>query len=213
VSEKIRVLIADDHAVVRKGLQQIISETSDIVVAGEAVSGTEVLEKVSSNEFNVVLLDISMPGMNGIEVLKILRRDFPLLPVLILTMYPEEQFATRALQAGAAGYLTKESAPTELVKALYKVAGGGRYISASLAEHLAEFMDATLPRSPHEKLSNREFEVMRRIADGRTVSEIATELDLSVKTVSTYRTRIMEKLKLKSTPDIIRYALKHHLAD
>lgn len=213
MSSKIRVLIADDHAVVRKGLQQIISETSDILAAGEAVSGTEVLEKVASEVFDVVLLDISMPGMNGIDVLKILKRDFPSLPVLILTMYPEEQFATRALQAGAAGYLTKESAPMELIQALYKVADGGKYISTSLAEHLAEFMDSTLPGAPHARLSDREFEVLRRIAGGRMVSEIAEELDLSVKTVSTYRSRIMEKLNLKSTPDIIRYAIKHHLAD
>jgi two-component system invasion response regulator UvrY len=209
----IRVLIADDHAVVRKGLHQIISETGDIIVAGEAINGTEVLDMVASRAFDVVLLDISMPGMNGIDVLRILKRDFPSVPVLILTMFPEEQFATRALQAGASGYMTKESAPTELVQALRKVAGGGKYISSSLAEHLAGFVDSTALRPPHEKLSDREFEVLRRIASGRTVSEVADELGLSVKTVSTYRSRIMDKLQLKSTVEIIRYGLENDLVD
>lgn len=208
-----RVLIADDHEVVRRGLKQIISETEDLLVAGEASKGPEALEKVLSEEYDVVLLDISMPGMSGLDVLRQIREEKPKLPVLILTMYPEEQFATRALQAGASGYLTKESASTELISAIRKIRSGGKYISASLAERLADVVDSTLTRPAHESLSDREFQVLRMISGGKTVSEIADELSLSVKTVSTYRTRILEKLDLRNNSEIIRYAIKQRLVE
>ncbi len=209
----IKVLIADDHAVVRLGLRQILSETGDIAVADEARNGKEVLDKVARKKIDIILLDISMPGMSGLDILAQLKSEIPALPVLILTMYPEEQFAARALQSGASGYLTKESAPTELVEAIRKIHKGGKYISASLAEKLADIVDMTRSRPPHEKLSDREFQVFRLIALGRTVGEIAGELSLSVKTVSTYRTRILEKTNLKNNSEIIRYAIKQRLVD
>jgi DNA-binding NarL/FixJ family response regulator len=208
-----RILIADDHEVVRRGLNQIISETGDLVVAGEASRGPEALEKILREEYDVVLLDISMPGMSGLDVLKQVKEVKPALPVLILTMYPEEQFATRALQAGASGYLTKESAPNELISAIRKIRSGGKYISASLAERLADVVDTTLNRPAHESLSDREFQVLRMISVGKTVSEIADDLSLSVKTVSTYRTRILEKLDLRNNSEIIRYAIKQRLVE
>ena len=194
----IRVLIADDHTIVREGLKQILSETADIVVSDEADDGQEVIDKVAINTYEVILLDISMPGRTGLEILKQLKTEHPDLPVLILTMYPEAQYAIRALRAGASGYLIKESTPNELVKAVRTVSEGRRYVSASLAERLAFDLTGDSDRLPHELLSDREYQVMCRIASGKTVTEIAEELSLSVKTISTYRSRLLEKMNLKN---------------
>jgi len=206
----IRILVADDHPIVRKGLKQIIEETSDIIVEDEAGNGYEVLEKIQKNNFDVVLLDISMPGKNGLDVLKQIKTIKSNLPVLILSMHPEEQYAIRVLKAGASGYLTKESAPEELVKAIRKVANRGKYVSSSLAERLVfDLSDGN--KMAHETLSDREFQVMCMIASGKTVSVIADELSLSVKTVSTYRARILDKMRLKNNAELTRYAFENNL--
>ena len=207
----IRLLVADDHAVVRKGIAQIIGETSDIVVADEAQSGREALEKARRTDYDLVLLDISMPGRDGLEVLKDLKAEHPKLAVLMLSMYPEEQYAIRALRSGAAGYLTKESAPDELITAIRKVSSGGKYVSASLAEKLASELEHASDKPRHELLSDREYQILRKIAAGRTVTEIAEELSLSVKTVSTYRARVLEKMCMKGNADLTRYALENGL--
>jgi DNA-binding NarL/FixJ family response regulator len=209
----LRILIADDHPVFRRGLKQIIAETTDIVVADEAVDGLEVLNKVKVGDFDVVLLDISMPGKTGIDVLAQLKYERPRLPVLMLSMHPEEQYAVRALRAGASGYLTKESAPDELVAAIRKVSTGGKYVSASLAERLASVVQKECEESPHQTLSDRELHVMCMIASGKTVSEIAKELSLSVKTISTYRSRILDKMKMKNNAELTRYAINNSLID
>jgi len=207
----IRVLIADDHAVVRHGVKQILQDTREMVVAGEAVNGQEVLEKVRAGAWDVLILDISMPGYNGLDILKELERVRPDLPVLVLSMHPEDQFAMRALKAGASGYLTKDSAPDELVKAIHKVVSGGKYVSPSLAEKLA--YGQGVDKLPHETLSDREFQVLRLIAAGKSVKEIAVELALSVKTISTYRVRLLQKMNLATTAELIRYAIQRHLVD
>jgi two-component system invasion response regulator UvrY len=207
----LRVLIADDHPIVRRGLKQIIDETSDIVVAGEASNGWEVLNKVRSTSYDAVILDITMPGMDGVDVLAQLRKEKPELPVLMLSMHPEEQYAVRALRRGAWGYLTKESAPEELVTAIRKVSAGGRYVSSSLAERLATVVQGKAKRLPHEALSDREYQVMCRLAAGKTVAEIARELSLSVKTISTYRSRILEKMNVKNNAELTHYAIENHL--
>ncbi|MBI5676501.1 MAG: response regulator transcription factor [Nitrospirae bacterium] len=208
----IKVLITDDHAVVRKGLKQIIDETPGMLAADEAASGNEALEKIRKNEYDVVLLDISMQGKSGLDTLKELKLGRPGLPVLILTIYPEEQYALRVLKAGASGYLTKESAPEELVTAIKKVSEGGRYISPSLAEKLAFNIGVdNTDIDPHERLSDREYQVMCMIASGKTVSEIADEMSLSVKTISTYRTRILEKMGMKNNAEMTHYAIKKEL--
>jgi DNA-binding NarL/FixJ family response regulator len=211
--KKIRILIADDHPIVRAGFKQVLSETPDLVVADEAGNGQEVLEHLKKKKYDVVLLDISMPGKNGLEILKELKTDYPKLPVLILSIYPEEQYAIRALKAGAAGYLTKESAPHELISAIRKISAGGRYISESLAEKLATYLNVDMTKSPHETLSDREHQVMRLIASGKTVSEIAESLNLSVKTISTYRTHILEKMKMKNNAEITLYAVQNKLVE
>lgn len=208
---KIRLLIGDDHAVVRKGMKQILAETRDIVVADEAGNGREVLEKVRKNDFDMVLLDISMPGRDGLEVLKELKSLRPKLPVLMLSMYPEEQYAVRSLRSGASGYLTKDSAPDELISAIRKVSSGGKYVSASLAEKLAHKLGADVEKPLHEALSDREYQVMCMIASGKTVKEIGEELSLSVKTVSTYRSRILNKMRLKGNAELTRYAIDNKL--
>jgi len=207
----IKILVADDHTVVRKGLKQILSETPDIVVADEASNGQEVLDKVWENEYDVVLLDIAMPGRSGLEVLEELKRTKPKLPVLILSMYPEEQYAIRVLKTGAAGYLTKESAPKELIEAIYKVSSGRKYVSVSLAEKLAVNLEIESSKKPHETLSNREFQTLCLIASGKTVKEIAEELSLSVKTISTYRERILDKMNMKTNSELTYYAIKNDL--
>jgi len=208
----IRVLIADDHVIVRKGLKQIVSETEDMTVAAEAGNGQEVLDAVRANEYDVVLLDISMPGVTGLEALKQLRTERPKLPVLILSIHPEEQYAIRVLKAGASGYLTKASAPDELVTAIRTLAAGRKYITPSIAERLAQTLMAPADGSlPHEALSDREHEVLCLIGRGKTVGEIAKELFLSPKTVSTYRTRLLEKMGMKNNAELMRYALEHGL--
>jgi DNA-binding NarL/FixJ family response regulator len=209
----IRLLIADDHAVVRKGLKQIVAETSDMVVGAEAANGQEVLELSLHDDWDVVLLDIGMPGRGGIDVLKQLKSEKPNLPVLVLSVYPEEQYAVRALRAGASGYLTKESAPEDLIAAIRKVAQGGKYVSDSLAEKLAFELGPDVERPIHEKLSDREYQVILMIAAGKTVKEIADELSLSVKTISTNRTRALNKMGLKNNAEIARYVAKHELID
>ena len=206
----LRILIADDHPVVRKGLRQIISETPDMIVADEATNGWEVLSKISAGDYDVVLLDITMPGKDGMDVLTQLKYEKPKLAVLMVSMHPEEQFAIRALRAAASGYLTKESAPDELVNAIWKVSAGGRYVTPSLAEKLA-FMVQKVEQLPHETLSDREYQVMRLIASGKTITDIARELSLSVKTISTYRTRVLEKMKMKNNAELTHYAIKNRL--
>lgn len=207
----IKILIADDHPIVRKGLKQILAETPNIVVAGEANNGAEVLTKVLKNEYDMVLLDISMPGRDGIDTLKELKDLKPNLPVLILSIHSEDQYAMRVLRAGAYGYLTKESAPEELISAIRTVSLGRKYISPSVAEQLVFNLDNNAEKRPHDKLSDREYQVMHMIASGKTVKEISEDLSLSVKTISTYRARIFEKMKMKNIAELIRYAIKNGL--
>ena len=209
----IRILIADDHTIVREGLKQILAETPDMVVADEARNGQEVLAKVGNKEYDVVLLDISMPGRSGLDILKQLKGERPKLPILILSMYSEEQYAMRALRAGASGYMTKESAPDELIVAIRKVSEGRKYVTPSLAEKLAISLELGEEKAPHELLSDREYQVMCMVASGKTIKEIADELSLSVKTISTYRSRILEKLSLKTNAAITHYAVQNRLVD
>jgi DNA-binding NarL/FixJ family response regulator len=203
----IRILIADDHVVVRKGLRQILEEASDIVVGGEAGNGREVMEKIRAGGWDALVLDITMPGQTGLEVLKEVRQVAPRLPVLVLSMHSQEQYAARVLKAGASGYLPKESAPEELIKAVRKVCSGGKYVSADQAEKLIYLFGNSSDKPPHELLSDREFEVLRAIASGRTVSQIAADIHLSVKTVSTYRARILEKMRMKTNAELTTYAI------
>jgi len=205
------VLIADDHAILRRGLKEILDETPGIIVAGEAVTGMEVLTLLRKNHFDVLLLDITLPGTSGLEVLKEIRSEGMKIAVLVLSIHPEEQYALRALRAGASGYLTKEAAPELLVSAIRKVAEGGRYVSPTLAERMTFLLETGGPKAPHERLSNREFEVLRQIGTGMTVSGIADTLSVSVKTVSTYRTRILEKMQMKNNAELIRYVIENHL--
>jgi DNA-binding NarL/FixJ family response regulator len=209
----IKILIADDHAIVREGLKRIIDETSDMVVAGEAADGQEALNLVLKEDLDVVLLDIAMPGRGGMDALKQLKLDKPALPVLVLSMYSEEQYAIRALKAGASGYMTKESAPEELIGAIRQVSNGGKYVSPSLAEKLAFHLAPGGEKPPHEMLSDREYQVMCMIASGKTVKEIAEELSLSVKTISTNRTRLLRKMAMKNNSEITYYAVKEGLVD
>ena len=209
----IKILIADDHPIVRKGLREIIEETPGMKVIDEASNGQEVLEKVSRKNFDVVLLDISMPGRSGLDILRDIKRQKPKLVVLVLSMHPEEQYAVQALKEGASGYLTKKSAPDELLTALRKVSSGGKYVSSSLAEKLAYALEKNGEKPLHETLSVREYEVMCLIASGKTVTEIARELFLSSKTISTYRARILEKMRMKNNAQLVRYAIKNRLVD
>lgn len=209
----IHVLIADDHAIVRRGLAQILEDTPDLIVAGEAENGRDIIERVRAGKFDVVVLDISLPDKNGLDVLREVKHEYPTLPVLVLSIYSEQQYALRMLKAGAAGYLSKESAPDELVTAIRKVAQGGKYITASLAELLADELDEAASAPLYRKLSDREYSVMRLIAAGNTNAEIAAELCLSPKTISTYRTRLLEKLHLKTNAEIMHYAMQHGLAE
>jgi two-component system invasion response regulator UvrY len=204
-----RILIADDHAIFREGLKQILEDVPGMVVVDDASRGQEVLEKVAKNDYDLLLLDIAMPGLSGLETLKLLKGQKPKLRVLILSMYPEEQYAVRAIKAGASGYITKASASEELLEAIRKVSQGGRYISLSIAEKL--LFDLEPERPPHERLSDREYQVLCMIARGKTVSEIALELFLSVKTVSTHRVHILEKMRMKNNAELTNYAIKHNL--
>ena len=207
----IRILVADDHAVVRQGVKQILADVMDMTVQDEAQNGPETLRKVTDNNYDVVLLDISMPGRSGLEVLEDIKAQHPKLAVLILSMHPEEQYAVRALRAGASGYLTKASAPQELIGAIRKVAGGGKYVTSSLAEKLADELEIDTEKLPHERLSNREHQVMLMLAEGKSVSDIADELCLSVKTISTYRTRVMSKMGMKKNAELTLYAVHNKL--
>lgn len=210
----IRVLIADDHAIVREGLKQIIADSTQFMVAGEAENGLQAIQQARSGAFDIILLDISMPDRSGIEVLKQLKAELPALPVLILTMHREDQYAIRALKAGASGYLNKQSAPAELVNALQEVAAGRKYITAALAQELANQVGSNVSsdKPPHETLSDREYQTLVMIASGKTVGEIAGELTLSVKTISMYRSRLLQKLKLRHNAELTHYAIRHRLA-
>lgn len=209
----IKILIADDHPIVRMGIKQMIADFSDIVVAGEAGSSDEVLHLIRKEDWDAVVLDISMPGRSGIETLKRIKDIKPDLPVLILSMYPEDQYALRLLKAGASGYMTKESAPDLLVSAIRKVADGKRYVSPALADILAAKMVDKSDAPPHETLSDREYQIFCMLASGKVVSEIALDLSLSVKTISTYRARIMDKMHLTKNAELTYYAIKNQLVD
>lgn len=210
-STMINVLIADDHPVVRQGIKQILAEDSEIGELGEAKNSQEVMEQVRKGDWDVIILDITMPGRGGLDTLKEIKGEKPKLPVLILSIHPEDQYAVRALKAGAAGYLTKESAPDDLIKAIKKVNIGGKYISNSLAEKLALHLERDAQKQPHEGLSDREYQVLCMIASGKKVKDIVESLFLSVKTISTYRARILEKMKMKSNADLIHYAIQNRL--
>ena len=208
-----KVLIADDHAVVRRGLIQLLADEYPSLSVGEARDAAEVLQFAREQDWDILVLDISMPGRSGLEVLKELKQQHPRVPVLILTSHPEEQYAIRVLKAGAAGYMTKESAPEHLIEGIRKVIGGGRYVSPKLAELLATTIGADRERPPHESLSDREYRVLCLIGSGKTVGEIAAALSLSVKTVSTYRARLLEKMGMKTNAELTHYALKNGLVD
>lgn len=207
----IKVLIADDHAIVRRGLKEILEETQDIIVAGEASNAREALEKLQAESWDVLVLDITMPGRSGLDILKDIKQIRSGLPVLVLSMHAEEQFATRVIKAGASGYLNKESAPDELVKAIRKVFSGGKYVSAAQAERMVDELTGDITRQPHELLSDREYEILCLIASGKTPTQIAKGLSLSVKTVSTYRARILEKMRLSTNAELTHYAIKNGL--
>lgn len=208
----IRVLIADDHAIVRQGLRAILSDTDDMIVAGEAENGIRALQLLRDGHWDVVLMDVNMPDRNGIDTLKLVKKEFPKLPVLMLSMHPEEQYAVRALKAGASGYLSKQSAPEQLVLAIRQVASGKKYVSAEVAEQLATAITED-DRAPHERLSDREYQTLCMIASGKTLTQIGEELNLSVKTVSVYRARLLEKMKLKNNAELTHYGLKHGLVE
>jgi DNA-binding NarL/FixJ family response regulator len=207
-----KILLADDHAVVRHGLKQILTDEFKRATFGEARNAQEALDLVWKQDWDVVVLDITMPGRSGLDALREIKKSKPRLPVLVLSMHPENQFAMRVLKAGASGYMTKESAPDELVGAVKKVLAGGRYVSAALGETLAASL-STNQRAPQEKLSDREFQVLRLIASGKMATEIATELSLSIKTISTFRTRILEKMGMKNNAELMHYAIQHRLVE
>ncbi|WP_116136230.1 response regulator transcription factor [Trinickia diaoshuihuensis] len=206
-----RVLLADDHTLVRDGLRHILEGTSGFDVVGEANDGPSTISLVRSTPADILVLDLSMPGRNGIELVKQIKEELPTLRVLVLTMHAEQQYAVRAFKAGASGYLTKESASKELVSALTKISAGGVYVSLSMAERLAQSLNEPTDMLPHQRLSDREFDVFRRIASGQTISEIANELCVSAKTVSTYKTRILEKMQMPHEAALVRYAIQHKL--
>ncbi len=209
----IRLLIADDHVLFREGIKQILAGQKDLSVVGEAGDGQTTLEAVRSMEADVVLLDISMPGLSGLDILRDIVLERPRVAVLVLSMHPEEQYAIRVLRAGAAGYMTKESAGEELIAAIRRVATGGTYVSPALAQTLAAALRSDWDLLPHHLLSDREFQVMRMLALGKRLREIAEELSLSEKTITTYRARVLEKMKLRTNADITRYAIRHRLID
>ncbi len=209
----IKILVVDDHAIVRDGLKRILVDTPDIVVADEANNGEEVINKVGNNDYDLVLLDISLPGRDGLDVLKQLKCTNPQIPILILSMYPEEHYAVRSLRAGASGYLTKQSSSDELIGAIRKVANGRRYITPSLAEKLAFVLGVDVRKLPHEKLSDREYQVMCMFGSGKTVKEIAEILSLSVRTISTHRTHILEKMEMRNNAQLTYYAIKNALVE
>lgn len=207
----IRVLITDDHAIVREGLRRILAALPDMVVAGEAADGVTALRQIEACTPDVVLADISMPGMSGIDLIHRIREEHPGLPVLVLSMHKEEQFAVRAFKVGAAGYLTKDCAPEELAQAIRKVAAGGRYITPEVADALANAIVPAPLETPHKQLSNREFQIFHMLTSGKSINEIARDLSLSANTVSTHKHRLMRKLGVESNATLVRYAIKHAL--
>jgi DNA-binding NarL/FixJ family response regulator len=209
----IRIVVADDHTIVREGLKQVLSAASDLSIVGEAQTGHEVLERVRGLEFDVLLLDMSMPGKSGIELIKQVRGEKPKLRILVLSMHQEQQYAVRAIKAGASGYLTKESAAVQLVAAIRKVAAGGAFITDAVAEQLALGAMPQTEGMPHSALSDREFQVFQLLVSGKAVSKIAEALNLSVKTVSTHKARIMQKMNMSNPAELVRYAIKHRLTD
>jgi DNA-binding NarL/FixJ family response regulator len=208
-----RLLVADDHAVVRKGMIQMLEDMPDLVVHGEAASGPELLDQLVAEDWDLVVMDLHMPGANGIDLVKQVRTLRPRVPILVLSVHPEDQYALRLLKAGVAGYMTKESVPEDLVKAIRRVCAGGRYISPTLAERLTFALGEDVERAPHERLSDREFQVLRLVAEGLSPTEISERMCLSVKTVSTYRSRVLEKLDMHSSAQLVRYALEAGLVD
>jgi len=211
--EKIKILIADDHAIVREGLKQIVAEEKDIIVAGEAGNSEQMMQLLEKENWSLVILDINMPGKSGLEALKDLKQLYPNLPVLILSMFSEDQYGIRAIKAGASGYLKKVSAPTELVTAIRKIVSGGRYINQSLAEKLAEKFGQKEKELLHDKLSDREYQIMCNIALGKSAEEIAEELSISINTVYTYRNRILDKMSMKSNVELTQYVLSNKLVE
>lgn len=209
----IRIVIADDHAIVREGLKRIVGEVEGLQVLAEAADGTEVMQRVRELEFDVLVMDLSMPGRSGMELIKLVKAEKPRLRILVLSMHQETQYAVRSIKSGASGYLTKESAPAQLEQAIRKIAGGGAYISAEVAEQLAlGAMPGGAAAAPHESLSDREFQVFKLLVDGVSVSDAAARLNLSVKTVSTHKANLMQKLGVANTTELVRYAMKHELA-
>ncbi len=206
-----KILLTDDHAVVREGLKLILADRFKPAVFGEAANAHEALLLVGKTVWDVVVLDITLPGRSGWEILREIKKLRPRLPVLVLSMHPEDQFAVRMLKGGAAGYLTKESAGAELAGAIKKVVGGGRYISPTLAERMASYLDINIQKAPHDRLSDREYLILRMLASGKQVSQIARELNLSVKTISTYRARILQKMDMKNNAELTRYAVDRDL--
>ena len=209
----LRILIVDDHAVVRRGLRQILTEELSISDLGEAQDAEEALKLIWKHVWDLVILDINLPGRSGLEALTEIKQQRPELPVLILSVHPEDQLAVRILKSGASGYLTKDSAPEELAQAARKVLDGGRYVSANLAERLVVELQASADKQPHETLSDREYQVLCLIAVGKTVTEIASDLTLSVRTISTYHTRLLEKMRMNTNAELIAYAVRNHLVD
>jgi len=209
----IHVVIADDHPVVRQGLKRILAEETDMTLTAEAGTGQELMEKLGEAVCDVVLLDISMPGRGGLDTLNELRRQHPKLPILVLSIYPEDQFGPRVLKSGAAGYMNKETACEQLVSAIRKVCAGRKYVSSALAEKIAADMSGDTQRAPHETLSHREYQVMRLLASGKTVSQIARDLYLSQKTISTHRARLLEKMRMKTNAELTFYAVQNHLIE
>jgi DNA-binding NarL/FixJ family response regulator len=208
-----RILLVDDHPIVRQGIKQVLTGAFEPALVGEAANAEEGLSEIRSTEWDVMVLDLTLPGLSGLDLLKDLRRERPELPVLVLSMHPADQFARRALNAGASGYLTKDSAPTELVKAVSELMAGRRYMNAAVVGELVTGEQLASSRRPHEVLSDREYQVLRMIASGLTVSQVATRLSLSVKTISTYRARVLDKMKMKTTAELMHYGIQHGLVD
>jgi DNA-binding NarL/FixJ family response regulator len=210
---KKQVLVADDHAIIRDGMRKILADTDDMEMVGEAANGHEVMDLIRQRDWDLVVLDLSMPGRSGVELIKLIKAERPKCPILIFSMHPEEQYALRALRAGASGYLSKEGDSDLILPALRKVASGGVYISTNVAELLASNVTPHFQEAPHKKLSDREFQVFDRIVQGVSLTDIAHELSLSIKTVSTHKSHILNKMNMRSHVDLLRYALEHHLLE
>ena len=208
-----RILLVDDHPVVRQGIRQILTRALTSAVIGEASTAEEGLAEIRGGEWDILVLDLSLPTQNGLDLLKEVHRERPKLPVLVLSMHPAAQFARRVINAGAAGYLTKDSAPAELIKAINEVTAGRRYLNASVIEEMVQTLHSDQSQRPHEALSDREYQVLRMLASGLTVSQVAARLSLSVKTISTYRARVLEKMNMKTTAELMHYGIQHKLVD